>query len=108
MTPLSTAVSRPSAGSAAQEAADEMNASGKTRTHEQMVIDCLKKYPKGLTAPEVGGYTGIGHVEAQRRLSGLSGRKISKSGKVIREVIVFKRPNRLCTVIGKKITVWSL
>ena len=93
--PIAQAVSRPSAGSSAQEAADDMNESGNTRTHEDMVINALSG--THMTAPEVGQYTGLGHIEAQRRLSGL-----------YRKGVVIKNGTDKCSIIGKVITVWKL
>ncbi len=51
-------------------AADEQDASGGRLKHSERVLSAVRDNP-GLTAAEVGYLTGLGHIEAQRRLSDL-------------------------------------
>lgn len=48
-----------------------MTASGRRAGHAEAVLAAVVACP-GMTAPEVGDMTGLGHVEAQRRLSDLT------------------------------------
>jgi len=54
----------------AYAAAEHMHRSGKARAHRQRVIAVLEK-EQGLTGPEIGQRSGLGHIEAQRRISDL-------------------------------------
>jgi hypothetical protein len=53
--------------------------SGKRRTHAEMVLAWVTRHP-GLVAPYYGTVTGLGHVEAQRRLSDLKARGLVRQG----------------------------
>ena len=79
----------------AKEAARQMHKSGAARLHREMVLQAVRDYP-GATAPEVGRVTGLGHIEAQRRLSDLK-----NSGEVLRG------DGRICGVKNKKMSTWS-
>ena len=52
---------------------------GKRRTHAEMVFAWVETAP-GLTAPEYGAATELGHIEAQRRLSDLKARGLVRQG----------------------------
>ena len=57
-----------------------MNQSGKRFTHQETVTAFVKAAP-GRTAAEIGYLSGMGHIEAQRRLSDCSGVTVVK-GKI--------------------------
>lgn len=52
------------------QAADGHDASGRRVRHSEMVLSAVRDNP-GRTAAEIGYLTGLGHIEAQRRLSDL-------------------------------------
>lgn len=54
----------------AHEAAEHMQKSGKAAIHKARVIEFVSK-SQGATGGEVGDKTGLGHIEAQRRISDL-------------------------------------
>ena len=54
----------------AHAAAEAMQRSGKAKAHREMVLSVLRKQ-QGLTGPEIGQLSGLGHIEAQRRISDL-------------------------------------
>lgn len=55
---------------AAHQAAEFMERSGKAKIHKARVIEQISK-SQGATACELGDLTGLGHQEAQRRISDL-------------------------------------
>lgn len=55
---------------AAHDAAEYMDKSGKAIRHKARCIDFLSRN-QGMTSAEVGKHTGLGHHEAQRRISEL-------------------------------------
>ena len=61
------------------DAEAEVNRSGKRVTHAEMVFAWVETAP-GLTAPEYGAATELGHIEAQRRLSDLKARGLVRQG----------------------------
>lgn len=81
--------------STAFEAERMMNDSGMRMHHKRLVLTLVCAEP-GLTAPEIGEKTGIGHLAAQRRLSDLTG------------ISVCKGEARRCTVKQSKLkfTTW--
>tara|TARA_Y100000310_G_C20683671_1_gene817628 strand:- start:2884 stop:3252 length:369 start_codon:yes stop_codon:yes gene_type:complete len=84
----------------AQQAAAKHNRTGKAGAHAQIVLRCVKATP-GLTAAEIGQRTGLGHVEAQRRLSDL---KRGRGPSYI--ALVEKGVTKICTVKGSNMTTW--
>ena len=54
----------------AHAAAEAMQRSGRAKYHRELVMAVLRKQ-QGLTGPEIGRLTGLGHIEAQRRVSDL-------------------------------------
>ena len=91
-------------------AAQKHDASGKTMTNTQIVLDEVASHP-GRTAAEYGAMTGLGHAEAQRRLSGLA-----KAGKVQKVLDVCgrydKHGNRRieivpCPIKGTPMCIWE-
>ena len=78
----------------AVEAERTHTSSGKRATHLALVLKAITETP-GLTAAEVGERTGLGHVEAQRRLSDLK-----------RMHHVLQGSPRLCTVKGSRMVEW--
>lgn len=54
----------------AHEAAEYMTRSGKALRHKARIIEFISKN-QGMTAAEAGKLTGLGHIEAQRRISDL-------------------------------------
>ena len=75
-------------------AAEKMIASGKQETHMILVLRYLRDLP-GQTAGQYGELTGLGHIEAQRRLSDLK-----------REGLVFQGEAKLWN--GNKQGTWWL
>ena len=61
------------------DAEAEVNRSGKRVTHAEMVLAWVETAP-GLTAPEYGAATELGHIEAQRRLSDLRAKGLVRQG----------------------------
>lgn len=55
---------------AAHEAAEHMDKSGKAAANKMKVLKAVFK-EQGQTGPELGEVTGLGHIEAQRRISDL-------------------------------------
>lgn len=78
------------------EAAKWMNRSGKAVRHYERVLSALHASPNS-TAGEVGELTGLGHVEAQRRLSDL-----------LKARCVMKGAKRLCSVNQTNMVTWRL
>ena len=78
----------------AQEAANRHR--GKAYTHRQQVINVLMNENR-LTACEIGDRSGLGHIEAQRRLSDLL-----RNGKVL------KGKPRKCGIKGVLMSEWHL
>ena len=76
------------------EAAARMNDSGKAQYNHELVLAEIRRKP-GQTAAEVGEATGLGHHEAQRRLS-----DACKAG------LVRKGEARPCTMKGSRMTTW--
>ncbi len=72
-----------------------MNDSGMRMHHKRLVMQLVCAEP-GLTAPEIGERTGIGHLAAQRRLSDMTGLSVRKG------------EARLCSVKQSKLkfTTW--
>ena len=69
-----TATARRTDPDTSRDAAQAHEASGTASSNRDRVRIALAAYP-GRTAPEYGQLTGLGHVEAQRRLSDLKGRR---------------------------------
>lgn len=76
------------------EAAERMNRSGKAGRHCQMVLKAVAGHPH-CTAGEIGELSGLGHIEAQRRLSDLY-----RAGEVA------KGPKRRCSVKNTTMVTW--
>lgn len=76
----------------AHAAAENMQRSGKAKAHRLMVLAVLEK-EQGLTGPEIGRLSGLGHIEAQRRISDLK-----NAG------MVEYRGTKLCSIRGKQLS----
>ena len=63
----------------AVDAAHAYEASGDAKTNRDRVLKCVAGHP-GLTAPDIGSYTDLGHHEAQRRLSDLERSGLVRKG----------------------------
>ena len=63
----------------AHDAAEYMEKSGKATLHRAKVIRAVAE-KQGLTAAEIGELTGLGHVEAQRRISDLKNDGVVRYG----------------------------
>lgn len=72
----------------AHDAAEYMEKSGKATRHKARVIEFISKN-QGSTGGEIGKGTGLGHAEAQRRISDLK-----------RDGLVEYRGKRNCKVKG--------
>jgi hypothetical protein len=68
-----TATARRTDPATSHEAAAKHERSGRAATNRETVLAAVTRH-QGLTAVEYGDLTGLGHVEAQRRLSDLSKR----------------------------------
>lgn len=95
----------------AANAAGRMNREGGARKHGQRVLRALA-LADGVTAAELGEVTGLGHVEAQRRLSDLARVEVYR-GKALGwervEPLVRKgekAERRRCQVKGSVMAVW--
>ena len=64
------------------------------RGNRQVVMKAVIDRP-GLTAGELGDATGLGHIEAQRRLSDLKNQGLAHQGHA-----------RACTVKGSRMVTW--
>lgn len=60
---------------AAHEAAEYMEKSGKAVRHKARIMKALS-LQQGMTGAEIGDATGLGHVEAQRRISELVAKEL--------------------------------
>lgn len=78
------------------EAAAKMNRTGATNVHADLVLASVASHPDS-TAAEIGFDCGLGHHEAQRRLSDLL-----KTGRVI------KGEPRVCRVKGNRMCTWGV
>ena len=67
---MNTVLSHSNDTVAAHEAAEYMQKSGKAQRHKTRVMNVLY-FMEGITVPEIGFYSGLGHTEAQRRVSDL-------------------------------------
>ena len=75
-------------------AADEHDARGSRARHADLVLASVHSLT-GLTAGEYGERTGLGHIEAQRRLSDLKNAHLVRAGE----------PRR-CGVKGSRMVTW--
>ena len=75
-------------------AADELDASGGRLKHAEMVFAAVCSN-RGATAAEIGVITGLGHIEAQRRLSDLKNAHRVRQGAA-----------RACRVKGSRMVTW--
>ena len=91
--PIAPAYSRQTDGDTCHEAAARLNRSGRCAANERAVMDCVCRLG-GQTACEIGHRTGLGHVEAQRRLSGLSC-QLTNMGK---SPVIKKGARKLCPI----------
>ena len=64
------------------EAEAEVTRGGKRRTHAEMVLAAVTEHP-GETALFYGSLTGLGHIEAQRRLSDLTHKGLVRQGEPV-------------------------
>lgn len=80
----------------AKEAARAMNASGTAKRHLDLVLRVLRNAAEPLTAAEVGAWTQLGHVPAQRRLSDACALGL-----------VVKSAARVCRMNGRRMTTWE-
>lgn len=63
----------------AHAAARAVTRSGQRKRHADLVVACVEDAP-GLSAVAVGERTGLGHIEAQRRLSDLQNKGMVRQG----------------------------
>lgn len=77
-----------------REARRDGVASGRIPRNQNSVMEALRAYP-GSTAGELGKYTGLGRVEAARRLSDMA-----KAG------LVLRGESRVCTVQNNRQLTW--
>ncbi len=64
------------------EAAEKMQISGKASRHRAIVLEAISNQ-QGKTGAQIGEITGLGHIEAQRRISDLKNANVVKYGKKI-------------------------
>lgn len=76
------------------EAAARMNDSGRTATHQAIVLECLRNHPCE-TAPELAARLGMDRVEVGRRLSDL-----------LRAGLASKAARRVCRIHGNAMGTW--
>lgn len=78
------------------EAAERITESGSRVPQCAIVLDAVRQHP-GSTAAEIGEYTRLGHVPAQRRL-----------GDLLRQGTVRQGEPRACYVKGSRMCTWWL
>jgi len=81
--------------STSHEAAMQHTRSGKAARHRDLVMSAVEANPSS-TAGEIGNISGLGHIEAQRRLSDL-----------YRDDLVRKGPSRKCLVKKNNMVTWE-
>ena len=96
--PAARPLSRNTDPMSSHEAADEMEQSGKAKTHQKLILEFLSRcYWMSLTSHEVASVLPFDSVEAGRRLSDLK-----------RDNLVEQVGRKMCSITGKRLTAWRL